>query len=398
MDKKSLLLAGLLIVAFVAFMWLSRASHQDGQLQTVTVYSRNNKSLSLFREWKEAAHGQSATVNNKAFLFPEELSAFDGIMIASPRRVITDKEAKVLAAYVRRGGRLIVSAHDKDTYTNLHSLLQELDIHDTVKDDADFQNQQITAVSPPDGAEIFAPGKHYGFYSLIQFSTILCEDSARVHAGRSPPPVYTSQTQQTQPHQAANNLRYAVLDCFAQEITIDQGKILLTLGFPLPGNAMISHLNNLDFTLSLGHWAPRLLIDEYHHFFTQKTWKDLLARADVAVPLGGMMTGLVLFFLLGHSRFHERALQAPLSRAYHDLNENIVRKFLRDPTMAGEALDTQHQFLLRLFPEHVDELNARYQQAKQQISRNPSALSRVMGDFTRFHQEQLIRRGIRGNT
>jgi len=365
MPKTSLLLAALLVVAFVALLWLSHASYQAEQLRTVTGYSRHNTSLSLFRAWKEMAHGQSVAVNKEAFLFPEKLLAFDGIMIASPQRPITEKAARVLAAYVRQGGRLLVSAHNQATYANLRVLLQALDIHNSVEDYPGFKNKQITAVSAPNRTEVFAPGKPYGFYSVIQFSTTLCQENA--------------------------------LECFAQARPLERGKVLLTLGFPLPGNAMLSHMHNLDFTVALGQWAPRLLIDEYHHFFTQKTWKDLLLRADVAVPLGGMIAGLVLLFLFGHSRLHERVLHAPMSRPYHALNENIVRKFLQDPTLAGEALDIQRQFLLRLFPAQVDAIHTLFQQARQQVSRRPGALARSVGEVTRFHREQLSRRGRRGN-
>jgi hypothetical protein len=355
----------LLSVAFAALLWLSHASYQAEQLRAVTVYSRNSTSLSLFRDWKEVAHGQAVAINQEAFLFPERLSGFDGVMIASPRRLITAKEARVLATYVRQGGRLLVSAHDQGTYANLHDLLQALDIRDAVAEYPGFKNKQIIAVSPPDRTEVFDPGKQYGFYSLIRFATPHCQEQA--------------------------------LECFARERTIERGKVLLTLGLPLPGNAMLSQAHNLDFTVALGHWAPRLLIDEYHHFFTQQTWTDLLLRADVAVPLGGMIAGLVLFFLFGHSRVHERVLHAPLSRPYHALNENIVRKFLLDPALAGEALDMQRQFLLRLFPEHGEAVNTLCQHAQQRVSRRPGALARALGDVTRLHRELLIRRGRRRN-
>ena len=85
MPKKSLLLAIVLMLAFLAYIRLSQISSQADKLRAVTVYSRANTSLSLFWEWKEAAAGHTVTINTKAFLFPEELLAFDGIMIASPR-------------------------------------------------------------------------------------------------------------------------------------------------------------------------------------------------------------------------------------------------------------------------------------------------------------------------
>lgn len=267
MPKKSLFLAGMLLVACAACLWLSHTSDQAEQLRAVTVYSRNNASLSLFREWKEMARGQAVAINKEAFLLPEKLAGFDGVMIASPQRSITDKEARVLATYVQRGGRLLLSAHDKGTYANLHGVLQALDIQNTVEESPDFKNKQILAVSSPNRTEVFAPGKPYGFYSLIRFAMRRCQ---------------------------ANTL-----ECFAQERTIEQGKVLLTLGLPLPGNAMLSHLHNLDFTVALGQWAPRLLIDEYHHFFTQQTWQDLLLRADVAVPLGGWLPAWCCFSCLG---------------------------------------------------------------------------------------------------
>jgi hypothetical protein len=365
MHKKSLLLAGLLLVAFLAYMWLSHVSSRANKLQTVTVYSRSNTSLSLFREWKEAAAAHTVAINIQAFLYPESLSEFDGIMIASPRLPISAKEASILAAYVRQGGRLIVSAHDASTYSSLSQVFRALGIHDAVQDNPAFQNKQVTVVVPRGTSEIFDPGKPYGFYSVIRFASDHCQENA--------------------------------LACFAQEVVIDQGKVLVTLGLPLPANAMIGRLHNVDFTLALGQWAPRLLIDEYHHFFTEKTWKDLLTRADFAVPLGGMLAGLVLFFLFGHSPFHERPLSIPTSRSYHALHMNIVGKFLRNPTMAGAALDKHRQFLQRLFPQHGKTIEQLYQHGRQHLSQNPGSLARVLGDFMRFHQEQLRSRGRKGH-
>jgi hypothetical protein len=349
----------------VAFLWLSHTSNQAEQLRAVTVYSRTNTSLSLFREWKEMARGQAVAINKEAFLFPEKLAGFDGVMIASPLRPITDKEARVLAAYVRRGGRLLLSAHDKSTYVNLQSVLHGLDINDAIEEYPDFTNKQIVAVSSPNRLEVFAPDTPYGFYSLIRFARPRCQ----AHT----------------------------LECFALERGVERGKVLLTLGLPLPGNAMLSHAHNLDFTVAVGRWMPRLLIDEYHHFFSQQTWTDLLLRVEVAVPLGGMVAGLVLFFLFGHSGAPERTLPVPVSRPYHTLNENIVRKFLHNPALAGEALDLQRQFLLRLFPRHGEAVNALCQRAQQQVSRRPGALAWSLGDVIRFHREQLIQRGRRRN-
>ncbi len=211
---------------------------------------------------------------------------------------------------------------------------------------------------------LFEPQQQYGFYSLIQFDRA-CE-----------------------PHP---------LDCFAQHTKIGQGDVLLLLGLPLAANAMVEHLNNIDFTLALGHWAPRLLIDEYHHFFTHKTFRDLTARMDFTLPLGGMIVGLILFFLFGHSNFHERALRPVHARAYHELNENIVRKYLQDPSLANDAVDQQRQFLQRLFPEQSEAVNDLYQRGRQSVSRNPRALPQVLEDFVHFHREQLRSRGRREN-
>lgn len=362
MPKKSLRLAAVLLGAFGVYLWLSYVRDQTEQQRAVTVYSRGKTSLSLFREWKAMARGQTVAMHHEAFLFPSRLTAFDGIMLASPRRPATPREAEVLAEYVAQGGRLILSAHDRGAYGNLHSVLMALGIHNAVEDHPGFTNQQLTMVSASGQTELFQPGNAYGFYSLIRFAAPPCQRNA--------------------------------LACFAREHTVGQGRVLLTLGLPLPANTMLRHASNLDFTVSLGQWAPRLLIDEYHHFFTQKTWKDLLLRADVAVPLGGMLAGLVLFFLYGSSRWHEQRLwQAPRARPYHVLNENVLQQFLQKPALAGEALDMQRQWLQRLFPDQSAAIEALARQAGQR----PGTLAQGLDEVIRFHRAQLIRRGRRGN-
>ena len=109
-----------------------------------------------------------------------------------------------------------------------------------------------------------------------------------------------------------------------------------------------------------------------------------------------MITGLILFFCFGHSRFHERELTVEISRPYHELHENIVLHFLRDPRMAGEALDQQRQFLLRLFPGQSESIDTLYRSVRAQVERNPRTLSRGLGELARFHREQLRSRGRRG--
>lgn len=371
MDKKSLCLAGLVILGFAAWLWQMQTNQRAEQHRAVTVYSRSNKSLSLFREWKETTPGQSVSINRKAFLFPQALAEFDAIMIASPRMHIQSKEAKNLADYVANGGRLVLSAHDRKTYENLSSVLYKLGIDAAIQDHEEFTNKQISAVTPPGKHPLFDPQRQYGFYSLIQFDCA-CESEASACAPQE-------------------------LDCFVHHKDFDRGQILLLLGLPLPANAMVERLDNIDFTLALGRWAPHLLIDEYHHFFTDKTFKDLVARLDFTLPLGGMIVGLVLFFLFGHSRFHERPFKPVRARAYHELNENIVRKYLQDPSLALEAVDQQRQFLQRLFPEQTEAVDHLYQNGRQTVSRNPKALPQVLRDFVHFHREQLKSRGRREN-
>ncbi len=224
MDKKTLCLAGLVTVAFGLFIWLSQVQHRAEQLQSVNVYSRNNKSLSLLREWKQTALGQSVVVNNKAFLFGDELGEFDGILIASPRLQISTKEAKVLTEYMRQGGRLLVSAHDQTTYANLGALWKQVGFDHAIQDMPNFANREVVPATTDEQASLFEPGQSYGFYSLIQFAGLRCQSNS--------------------------------LACFAQEIEVEQGNMVVTLGLPLPGNAMISHHHNIDFTLAFGQWAP----------------------------------------------------------------------------------------------------------------------------------------------
>ncbi len=371
MDKKSLYLAGLIILGFAAWIWQMQTNNRAEQHRAVTVFSRSNRSLSLFREWKESAPGQSVAINRKAFLFPQELTAFDAIMIASPRMHIQSKEAKNLADYVAEGGRLVLSAHDRRTYKNLSSVLDMLDIDRAIEDHKAFTNKQITAATLSDEHALFIPQRQYGFYSLIQFDCA-CE----------------LETSACEPRNLA---------CFVHDKDVGKGQVVLLLGLPLPANSMVEHLANIDFTLALGRWAPHLLIDEYHHFFTDKTAQDLLARLDFTLPLGGMIVGLILFFLFGHSRFHERPFKPVRARAYHELNENIVRKYLQDPSLALEAVDQQRQFLQRLFPEQIEAVNDLHQYGRQTVSRNPKALPQVLRDFVHFHREQLRSRGRREN-
>ena len=362
MNKKSLGLAGLLIVGFAVLLWMQLFTQSANRGRAVTVYSRSSQSLSLLREWKDIAPDQDVAINKKAFLFPQDLQAFDGVMIASPRMPLQEKEAKTLADYVAQGGRLVLSAHDGGTHRHFHHLFEALDIQWAIRELEGFQNRQMTTVTVTDGDGLFEPQQRYGFYSLIQFN----RDCAT-----------------------------PVLDCFARRAEIGQGEVLLLLGLPLAANAMVDYGGNIDFTLALGHWAPRLLIDEYHHFFTDKTFADVFARLDFTLPLGGMIAGLVLFFCFGHSTFHERTLRPVSARSYHELNENIVRKFLRDPNLARDAVAQQRQFLQRLFPEQREALNELHQRGEQSLNRNPRALPQILDDFARFHREQLKRRGRR---
>ena len=363
MHKKSLGLAGLLIVGFAVLMWMQQFTQNVEQRRAVTVYSRNSQSLSLLREWKDIAPGQAVAINKKAFLFPQDLQAFDGVMIASPRMSLQEKEAKTLANYVIQGGRLVLSAHDRGTHSHFHRLFKALEIQWGIRDIENFQNRQITTVAASDGDALFEPQQLYGFYSLIQFDRAC-----------APP----------------------ALDCFARRAEVGRGEVLLLLGLPLAANAMVHYAGNIDFTLALGRWAPRLLIDEYHHFYTDKTLADVFARLDFTLPLGGMIAGLLLFFCFGHSTFHERALRPVSARSYHELNVNIVRKFLREPNLARDAVAQQRQFLQRLFPEQREALDDLHQRGGQSVSRNPRALPQVLDDFACFHREHLKRRGRKG--
>lgn len=200
---------------------------------------------------------------------------------------------------------------------------------------------------------IFKSEETYSVYSQLQFKNDLCLRASRAH-------------------------------CFTQIHSVGQGQVAFLLGIPVLSNTMIGRAQNSHLAFRLNRDFSPLAIDEYHHFFSQYNFWDLLRTPQFSIPMIGFLLLMLTYFLFAKSRLHEQNLseQDPvLTMGYHHLSQNVVASEISNERGLRSALALTAKNLSRLYPQHSDEIQ----------SIGNSSKNRLSAAFTNFSLSTKIR-------
>lgn len=357
-----------IIIGAILFSYFQSQTGEKIKRSTVTAYSSSSMGISLFYRLMNRIKPNSAQLSQKAFYDEKNLQGVETIAILSPHRVISGREAKIVREFVEGGGLLIISFHDEQSLGFLQYLLTELNMTTIVNGRSDFHNGQVTIARPDQDSPLFKKEDTYHFYSNLKFPEEACEKN--------------------------------LFSCFVKMGQLEKGQVILMTGLPIISNALISKGQNAYFAYRLVDGSSTLLIDEYHHFFSDKTLADLLSLPTFILPLAGMFLGVILFFIFGHSVFHEKSLvveETPAIRSYHQLNERILLGIL-DRIGDYRLVMTFHTAnLSRLFPRAKGELE-KIQKGwnnKGSHRRAKKELLRESAQLILLHKKLLAQKGRR---
>ncbi len=350
----ALALASLLLYAFAA----DQASRRE-VFATPTSLSRRIAGLSVFTEIKNATAPGSVRIQKKPFLFERDFHGIDTVFILSPLSPVSAREAELVAGRVRAGKKLVVSFHDDRARRNLSPLLERLGIHLPWSEDAAFRNGGTASVENDHNSSLFREGERYEFYGAGRF------EGEGVGAD-------------------AMDCRLSAALCYARETRVGEGTVLVISGLPPFSNGLISRAENRAVAFRLAEWSGRALFDEYHHFFSEKTAKDLWLEPRFVLPIAGFAVGAILFFLFAHTPARPRRAGAPRPhRSYHDLNREILATLLGTDDALSGAIRKHASFLKRRFPDQSGAIDAEIGAG------GVAALARLL----LLHQRILTRRG-----
>ena len=260
-----------LLLSWLAADWADRREIRANP----TSLSRSMAGLSLFFDMKNAVYRDSARLHRKPFLFERDFDGFDSIFILSPLSPISDREGELIMKQVKLGKKLILSFHDEKTHAYLLPLIRHLGMVTTTSEDQDFKNGHAFEIESEMNSSISREGERYHVYS-----------SSRMVAGN-----------------AVAGCQLTPLLCYFSETKVGDGTVLLFAGLPPFGNGLISRGDNRLLAFRLAEWSGRALVDEYHHFFTEKTMTDLWMDPRFLLPILGFVILALLYFTFAHTEF-----------------------------------------------------------------------------------------------
>lgn len=339
MSRRIGLVASIILLT-VLYLWLSAFAENKQRTASVSTFAENGTGTSAFVDFLKQSK-RNITINQQAILTAGQIVGNDVILVLSPIGRLSQRESEILDNFVRQGGLLILSAHNAQSLNNLWPLMERLRLDVKLIENPDFKNEEIIETFTREHTRLFKAGEQYAVYSPWIMDGRHCQTTE--------------------------------FDCYFLNQEVGRGEVLFMTGLPVFNNALLSHKDNRAVAFRLRDLHRSFLIDEYHHFFSDKTFWDLLSRPAFLLTLIGMALSVILFFVFGHSRFHETSkLPDPKVRpqSAHALNEKLLLRAVDEPRGYTPALNRHIQLLLTLHPREAGAIQKETEALKPKLSEN----------------------------
>lgn len=362
--KRAAALTGIGVIFLILYGLAADWAAKREILANPTSLSRQSGGMSIFTEIKSAVRPDSTVLQRKPFLFETDFAGVDTVFILSPLAPLSPREAKLVSDQVKAGKNLVVSFHDEKTSRNVAPLIAHLGIRTKWEADKNFQNGKTESIESDYNSRFFREGERYEFYAYYRFQ------------GNS-----------------GVDCRLSAMLCYVREEQVGLGTVLFFAGLPPFNNGLISKADNKSIAFRVAAWSGTSLIDEYHHFFTEKTMKDLWLDPRFLLPILGFVLGALLYFLFAHTelRSHlKRRSPAEIGRrSYHEFNREILISFFGTKGALENAVKKQALFLKHLFPDQSERIDRTLRQSSGQKDETLKTITRLI----LLHQNILNRKG-----
>jgi hypothetical protein len=264
---------------------------------------------------------------------------------------------------VKAGGKLLLSVQDPQDVAALSELTRDLGISLALTENKDFKNGELASFDIHDGP-LANPKETYLTYSNFYLTNPL--------------------------HPGSGYFNYK---------KVGKGEVFSFVGLGPFSNILIAKKDNSELAIRMAKSFPSITFDEYHHFFSDRSFFDLLKDPAFGATIAGIVATLILFFFFGHTPLHEKHLIPPPRKrpvSFHEFSEKFLRSTIERKGSFEETLAEHYRLLSRLYPDVQPEIeNQRLTQVRKlgaQPMKRPQFL-KAIEELVHFHAEILKRKG-----
>jgi hypothetical protein len=341
-----------IIIAFLLGYWaINHHFSSQHKKKGASSFSRNPNGLFLFKQFFSGI--KKMKVLGEPILNLAQLIEYDVYILVNPQSQFSSRENKILREYVQKGGHLILSFSQKKNKNQFSSLLPPYLRSLSTKDDEDFKNFKSLSLLQEEDENYFKQNRTYSFYSYFYFSGEGCPGKA---------------------------------SCFVRTKDHFRGKVTLIAGLSPFSNSLISREDNISFIQNLLKDAKTVLIDDFRHFQTDKTFIDLLITPSFVVPLFMMVVMGLLYFVFGFNKLHLTDIkkpQSPKASSMNEFNTLFIDGVIQKGQGQVEVVKEQAQYLAKIYPDSKTELEQYYRRI------TISNCKKIAKELIQFHQSQL---------
>lgn len=309
-----------LIIICLALVGASISSNNAERYRSSTSFARTPVGLSAFVSLAKVVAPDRIVQRRAALLANDDLKDASIFMTFSPKSAFSEREASIVRTFAEGGGRVVIGIQSPETLSNVTHLLSALDVKLAPTELPDFRNKVTTSVQPQAESALFPANRMYEFYSRY-----------------------------TVTGEAAGS--------FYLEKPISKGAVTIIMGLPPISNALLGRGENWRIAHALLAQRGSIILDEYHHLFSDKTVGDLVREPSFALPIFGMVVVGILFFLFGRLSKRdawERKPEGVPARSFHHFGASLFEGLVKKSKLQSQAVDEHARFLTALFPQDAD--------------------------------------------
>ena len=305
-----------LLVTCLALLTVSISNERAERFRGSSSFAQTPMGLSAFVSLAKAVVPGKIVQRRSALLSEEDLKDAGVFLTFSPKSAVSKREASILKTFTERGGRVVIGIQSPESLRNVEHLLAALELVISPTEIPTFTNGEASVVSIQSGGSLLPAPHSYAFYS-------------RYGVGAAEP------------------------KAFFLHKTLNQGTATVFMGVPPVANALLGREDNWRIAHEILTQTGTIVLDEYHHLFSDKTVGDLLLEPSFSLPIFGMVLVGILFFLFGRLSKRdawERKQQPAPARSFHHFGVSLFQGLVKSSKLENQAVDQHEAFLKALFP------------------------------------------------
>ena len=230
------------------------------------------------------------------------------LIISSPLGELSMREAGIVRDFLESGGLLLLSCHEEACQESVVRMASELGTSYVTTENSSYLDSVAERVTL-EGDDIFPPGQ-FAFYAARSF--------------------------------------YYDTGKFVKRTAVGQGAVFLISSVAPISNGLIGQADNWHLAERIIRQSDRIVIDEYHHLFSERSLADLVMTPWVSLPLLGLLLAALAFFLFGEAPSSASTNATVRIPSFHRFNQDALRGMLKDKQRYKEALSKQWRVVQRL--------------------------------------------------